>query len=88
MVKIPPVIAYYGLAVIDYPLSPLWSVSTAERLTIVAKRLLWSAREGGLFLLPDKVRTDLRHFGYHPALGLRFSTISVSLLLEAMHTVD
>lgn len=88
MAEIPPVIVYYGFAMIDDPSSPLWSVFTAEWLTIVAKRLLWNAREGRLFLLPDKVRHDLRDFEYHPALGLQFSDPSVSMLLDAMDAVD
>lgn len=86
--KVPPVIVDCVFAIAHDSLSLLWSVFIAGRPTVGAKSLLCSLRKGRLFVLPEKVRRDIRDFKYQPALGLDFEDPSLSLLLGSIDKVD
>lgn len=62
----------------SHPSSLLWPVFTAEWLTNEAKRLLWSAWEGRLSSLHDKVRSDFCGGKCHPAHHLQLSAAEVN----------
>lgn len=88
MAELPPVIVYYWFAMANDPLSSLWAVFASEWVTIIAKRVLWIARDGRLFLLPDNIRQALRSFSYQPFLVLADDDATVDLLLDALDRID
>ena len=86
--EVPPCLVYCGLSLMKDRHSPRWMVFLSEWLAIIAKRFLWSAYEGRLYIFPTTVVEWLRRLDLSNVLGGAERQGRVPALLDLHETVD
>ena len=86
--EVPPCLVYYGLRMMEDPQSPRWIVFLSEWLAIVAKRFLWTACDGRLYVVPHAVVEWLRRWDLTHVLGGAARQERVQGLLNLHAAID